>query len=119
MADVTIVDVSEQEAEQPSEETEIIAPVTFEILPRASSKGDSLHLTATHTSKMDRHVFHCIGFVPNREEISAFLGQKPRLGFIREVAQNIIMIRNHPSSQERNRERLQRERHQQFVHICR
>ena len=101
MADVTNLDMSEQEAEQPPEETEYIAPVTFEIPSRASSKGEvySLHLTATLTSKMDRHVFHFIEFAPNREEISAFLGQRPWLGFIREVAQNIIMIRNHPTLQ--------------------
>ena len=40
MADVT--NVSEQVAEQPSEGTENIAPVTFEILPRASSKGEDI-----------------------------------------------------------------------------
>ena len=34
--------MSEQEAEQPSEETENSAPVTFEILPRASSKGEDI-----------------------------------------------------------------------------
>ena len=34
--------MSEQEAEQPSEGTENIAPVTFEILPQASSKGEDI-----------------------------------------------------------------------------